>query len=243
MNFPRALLLDFGGTLVVEKPSNHRAGYSCLFDRASTRPAGVTLDDVVDRADRITRAVVSRREETHVEVAWVAVFRLVFDHFGHFGFTFDAPVAELEQAYWDASVRFEEMPGARDALGRIAALGIRMAVVSNTSFSAAVIRSGLVSHGLAERMEFIVASADYAVRKPNPILFKLAAARLGLAPETIWFVGDRLDTDVAGANQAGMTAVWLSSRPAEGEEAQIRADLTVPDWATLVRHLEKRGRA
>jgi putative hydrolase of the HAD superfamily len=237
VTFPRALLLDFGGTLMVEKPSNHRAGYSQLFDRASIRPAGVTLDDVVDRADRITRAVVSRREETHVEVPWAAVFRLVFDHFG---FAFDAPVAELEQAYWDASVRFEEMPGAREALGRIAALGVRMAVVSNTSFGAAVIRSGLASHGIADHMEFIVASADYAVRKPNPILFKLAAARLRLAPETIWFVGDRLDADVAGANQSGMTSVWLSSRAAEGEEAQIRADLTVPDWATLVQRLEKR---
>jgi hypothetical protein len=63
VNFPRALLLDFGGTLVIEKPSDHRAGHEWLFDRASSRPTGVTRDDVIDRASRITRAVVERREE------------------------------------------------------------------------------------------------------------------------------------------------------------------------------------
>jgi len=237
VNFPRALLLDLGGTLVIEKPSDHRAGHEWLFDRASSRPTGVTRDDVIDRASRITRAVVERREETHVEVPWTAVFRLVYDHFG---FAFADPIAELEQGYWNAAVRFEPMPGMSEALERIARLGVQLAVVSNTSFTGAVIRSELERHGLADRMAFIVASADYAVRKPNPILFKLAAARLGLAPETIWFVGDRLDTDVAGANQAGMPSVWLSARPAEGEEAQIRADLTVPDWAALAQRLEKR---
>src|SRR5262245_24831831 len=206
---PRALLLDFGGTLVVERPSDARAGNAWLFERASKRPAGVTLDDVVERAARISHAVVARREETHVEVPWAAVFRLIYDHHG---FEFDEPIAALEQGYWTASVRFEEMPRARQALKRIAALGVTLAVVSTTAFSAPVIRSELERHGLADDMAFIVASADYAVRKPNVVLFKLAAARLGLAPDKIWFVGDRLDTDIAGANQAGMTAVWLRPR-------------------------------
>src|SRR5262245_20534310 len=218
---PRALLLDFGGTLVVERPSDARAGNAWLFERASKRPAGVTLDDVVERAARISHAVVARREETHVEVPWAAVFRLIYDHFG---FEFNEPIAALEQGYWTASVRFEPMPGAEQAIERIAALGVTLAVVSNTAFTASVIQSELNRHGVGDHIAFVVASADYVVRKPNPILFKLAAARLGLASDKIWFVGDRLDTDVAGANQAGMTAVWLSSRAPEGDEAQIRAD-------------------
>ena len=32
------------------------------------------------------------------------------------------------------------------------------------------------------------------------------AARLGIDPKNIWFVGDRLDTDIAGARAAKMTA-------------------------------------
>lgn len=45
-------------------------------------------------------------------------------------------------------------------------------------------------------------SAEYAVRKPNMFLFETAATRLGIAPEDIWFVRDRLDTDVIGAKTA-----------------------------------------
>jgi putative hydrolase of the HAD superfamily len=229
-------LLDFGGTLVVETPSGVRAGNSWLYERASHRPSGVTLDDVIDRANRISRAVVARREETHVEVPWAASFRLIYDHFG---FEFAEPVALLEQGYWDASVKTHPLPGAREALDRLRSAGITLAVVSNTAFGSSVIRSELARHGCADQLAFVVASSEYAVRKPNVVLFKLASARLGIAPEHIWFVGDRLDTDVAGANLAGMTSVWLSTKAREQNEEQIRADVTEPDWPALVRRIEQ----
>ena len=233
------MLLDFGGTLVVEKPSDIKAGNAWLFERASRRPPGVTLDDVLDRAGRIARTVVARRDDTHVEVPWPAVFHLIYDHFG---FEFDEPIGTLEQGYWNASVHTEGLPGAREALDRIAAMNVQLAVVSNTSFTAPVLRSELERHGLASHLTFIVTSAEYAVRKPNVVLFKLAQARLGLPAEKIWFVGDRLETDVAGANLAGMPAVWLSARPPEPEVAGIRADLVVPDWSSLIQRLERLAR-
>jgi putative hydrolase of the HAD superfamily len=184
--------------------------------------------------------VVARREETHVEVPWAAVFHLIYDHFG---FEFDEPIATLEQGYWNASVHTEGLPGAREALDRIAAMHVQLAVVSNTSYSAPVLRSELERHGLASHLAFIVASSEYSVRKPNVVLFKLAQARLGLGADKIWFVGDRLDTDIAGANLAGMPAVWLSARQPEPEEANIRADVVVPDWSKLVERLERLARS
>lgn len=63
-------------------------------------------------------------------------------------------------------------------------------------------------------------SAEYAVRKPNALLFEAAAARLGLAPEDIWFVGDRLDTDIAGASAAHMKPVWLRGETS-GEVGEV----------------------
>jgi putative hydrolase of the HAD superfamily len=78
-------------------------------------------------------------------------------------------------------------------------------------------------------------SAEYSVRKPNTLLFETAAARLGVDPEDIWFVGDRLDTDVAGAKAAGMKAIWLHA-PTTGSAA--RADLTVANWLDLMHCFE-----
>lgn len=72
-----------------------------------------------------------------------------------------------------------------------------------------MIRDELARHGLADAIAFVLVSADYAVRRPQALLFEVAAARLRVAPQDIWFVGDHLDTDIIGANGADMTSVWL----------------------------------
>jgi FMN phosphatase YigB (HAD superfamily) len=64
------------------------------------------------------------------------------------------------------------------------------------------------------------------------LLFETAAAKLGIACKDIWFVGDRLDTDIAGAKAAGMKAVWFdpgNSQPIDS------ADLKVASWEHLRR--------
>jgi FMN phosphatase YigB (HAD superfamily) len=79
-------------------------------------------------------------------------------------------------------------------------------------------------------------SADYAVRKPNPLLFETAAARLGVPPRDIWFVGDRLDTDVAGATAVGMTTVWFNPERREVPPSAA-VDLSAASWAAIVARL------
>jgi putative hydrolase of the HAD superfamily len=69
------------------------------------------------------------------------------------------------------------------------------------------------------------------VRKPNVLLFETAAARLNVRAEDIWFVGDRLDTDVAGAKAAGMKAVWFN--PAGRSDPPSIVDLAVASWSEL----------
>jgi FMN phosphatase YigB (HAD superfamily) len=75
-------------------------------------------------------------------------------------------------------------------------------------------------------------SAEYAIRKPHPLLLETAAAMLGTDPKNIWCVGDRLDTDMAGARAAKMTAVWFCPVKSASHDS---ADLTVASWEDLVR--------
>jgi putative hydrolase of the HAD superfamily len=230
---PKGLLLDYGGTLVEEVAYDPHAGGAALLERASFIPPGITLADVIARARRVTGLVSSRRDELDIETPWPALTRLIYDYLG---VRFDAPMAELELAYWKASVTTRPMPGARDALGRLHAAGVRLAVLSNSSFGADVIRFELARHGLADHLAFVMVSADYVVRKPVPLGVEVAAVRLGVATEDVWFVGDRLDTDVAAANAAGATSVWL--RPT-GHRESPDPDLTVRDWADLVARFEE----
>jgi len=233
---PRALLFDYGGTLVEEVGVDHPAGNAWLWSQASYRPAGVMLDDVLARARMITADVASLRGRVHFEIAWPMLTRLIHDFLG---VRFDRPMADLELGFWNASVSTREMPGAREALDQCHGAGLPMAVVSNTSFGEHVIRHELARYGLTDHLAFVMVSSDYSVRKPNPLLFEVAAARLGIAAREIWFVGDRLDTDITGAKAAGMTAVWFNRDADDAPTADV--DLSVPDWDTFVRHVVEAG--
>src|SRR6185295_11953030 len=102
-----------------------------------------------------------------------------------FGIEFDDQIGDLELGFWQAAVKTNPMPGARDALEHFAAAGLLMAVVSNTSFSARTLGAELEKHRLRRHLSFIVTSSEYSVRKPNVLLFELAATRLGVRPADI----------------------------------------------------------
>jgi putative hydrolase of the HAD superfamily len=236
---PRGLLLDYGGTLVEEVRSDARAGNEALLARAFYKPVQITIEQVMARANRVSVEVAARRDEFHLETPWPTLTRLIHDYLG---IRYAEPMAELEMAFWKASVSTTPMPGAREALEQFHRSGLRLGVVSNCAFSQDVLRYELEKHGLAERLEFIVVSAEYSVRKPNPLLFETAAAKLGVACEEIWFVGDRLDTDVTGAKAAGMEAVWFQP----GNHSQPSPDASVvkvESWNDLVLRFENTVRA
>jgi FMN phosphatase YigB (HAD superfamily) len=65
-------------------------------------------------------------------------------------------------------------------------------------------------HGLAD---VVGSSGRWGVQKPDPAFFERVAAEVGLDPEVIAYVGDRLDNDVLPAMRAGMVGVFLVRGP------------------------------
>ena len=229
MRRPRGLLFDYGGTLVEELEFNARAGIDVLI-RAANPPLTVDVDLIVARADRVTREVAERRDVVQIETPWASLTRLIHDCFGT---SFALPLEDLELAFWNASVTTQPRPGVRHALSEFSRCGIPMGVVSNSSFGQRIIRHELAKHGLADGLRAIAVSAEYAVRKPNPLLFEAAAGLLGVPPADVWFVGDRFDTDVVGARAAGMTPFLYAPTPFTDHH---HPDVISGDWADLVRH-------
>jgi 4-nitrophenyl phosphatase len=66
------------------------------------------------------------------------------------------------------------------------------------------------------------------IGKPEPRLFKQAAQRLGLGTNGILTVGDRLETDILGAQRAGMATVLMLTGVTSPEEAMTSE--IKPDW-------------
>ncbi|HEY2375206.1 MAG TPA: HAD family hydrolase [Gemmatimonadaceae bacterium] len=225
---PQAVLLDYGGTLVEEAAFDARAGMQILLTNVAYRPPNVSVDAIIERVHRINQEISARRDAFQIEAPWPAVTRLIYDYFG---IRFARSLDELELAFWDASVTTHPMPGAREALDTLHDAGVRLGVVSNSSFRGEVIRHELSKHGLADHLEVVVASADYAVRKPNPLLFETAAGLLGICASDIWFVGDRLDTDVAGAQAAGMRPIWFAAPDADRADGPLS---TARTWVEVL---------
>lgn len=81
------------------------------------------------------------------------------------------------------------------------------------------------------------------VGKPSPAIFQEALERLEATPETTAMVGDRLETDIKGAQSAGLrTILLLSGVTGQEKSAQsdLQADLICEDIADLTHRLRKR---
>ena len=62
--------------------------------------------------------------------------------------------------------------------------------------------------GMNEYFTTVIVSGDYRVKKPDPLIFKMAVERTGLKPDEIVYVGDS-EEDIVGANNAGMVSVLI----------------------------------
>jgi putative hydrolase of the HAD superfamily len=88
--------------------------------------------------------------------------------------------------------------------------------------------------GLAEPLSFLLASAEHPFAKPDARIFRLAAERLGVAPERTWFVGDSWENDVVGASAAGMRALWIADAERRGETRPHRRIATLGELLPLL---------
>ncbi|MBE2224377.1 MAG: HAD family hydrolase [Anaerolineae bacterium] len=59
------------------------------------------------------------------------------------------------------------------------------------------------------------------IGKPGPIMFQQAMKRLGGTPENTAMVGDRLTTDILGANNAGLNSILVLSGVSKPEDVKI----------------------
>ncbi|WP_353313736.1 HAD family hydrolase [Candidatus Albibeggiatoa sp. nov. NOAA] len=55
-------------------------------------------------------------------------------------------------------------------------------------------------------------AGDVGHAKPHPALFETACQRCEVEPEQVLHIGDHVDSDVLGALQAGMHAIWMNRK-------------------------------
>jgi len=110
---------------------------------------------------------------------------------------------------WEASPVYEF---AYPSLRSLRNMDIRLGLISNTFLPGIGGRRNLEKAKILDLFEVSVFSAEVGYSKPDPRIFHHALKAMNLAPEDSWYVGDKPNRDICGANRVGMTSVLVDSR-------------------------------
>jgi putative hydrolase of the HAD superfamily len=129
------------------------------------------------------------------------------------------PIDTFREAFADPGSWkiYDEVPASLEALQES---GYELAVLSNWDSRLPALLEKL---GLTRYFSRLFVSAVAGVEKPDGRFFDLAARELGMDPDEVLHVGDRIREDYDGALDAGMAALWLDRR-GNGKAAASRVD-------------------
>ncbi|MDE2716798.1 MAG: HAD family hydrolase [Chloroflexota bacterium] len=87
--------------------------------------------------------------------------------------------------------------------------------------------------GLEKFFDFIVMSVEHGgIEKPDPRIFEIAVREARCEPHELLHVGDHIEYDVRGANDAGVRSVWLN-RIGESFSSGVKPNLEVTSLSEL----------
>lgn len=96
------------------------------------------------------------------------------------------------------------------------------------------IQRGKLRHlDLSDHIRHLVISANVGYEKPDPRIFACALKLTGVPSSEAVVVGDRLETDVTGANAAGLRAVWLNCWGDEPDADDPEPDTVITSFEQL----------
>lgn len=194
----RAVIFDFDNTLINYHRCEQEALRQALVKHAVIDGEEQSWQSFWDVYNPINwsywerRHLLTRSELTH------HTFRDAL--LGHLG---DGSMAgELADTYWElfCSLCYFE-PGAHEALVHTAR-SHRLGIITNGYGEAQ--RRRLDACGIAQLFDSLVISDEAGMRKPDPRIFELALADMGLTREEALFVGDSIADDYEGAKRAGI---------------------------------------
>jgi len=232
----RAVLFDLGDTLMCPT-----GAWTPVIERADRAAVDVLCKNGLDLdCDHFHEEFTARlhryyaeRDSQQIETSTTAVLQELLAEKGHA----DVPPA-LVRAALDARYRISQSNWqlVDDALATLDALreqGCRMGIVSNAGDNKDVFQL-VEKFSIEPYFDFVLTSAACGWRKPHPRIFELALTHLGSPPSETAMVGDKLEADIAGANQAGIFSIWARRYAKIANEIEIKPNAQIESLNDIV---------
>jgi HAD superfamily hydrolase (TIGR01509 family) len=99
--------------------------------------------------------------------------------------------------------------GTAEMLRALRTAGLKTGLITNATMPMWMRDTELKAAGLLEYLDVRLTAGDVGKFKPHPKPFQEALKRLHISADEAVFVGDQMHDDIAGAQAAGMRAVWI----------------------------------
>jgi HAD superfamily hydrolase (TIGR01509 family) len=214
---PRAIFLDFGGTLAAPLPD-----IIPVF-RAAARRTGLRVSWELLRRES-SRAWEEMWPEAAAYVGRLPSFADAAHELALRRAGAEGPIDETVRCLREEVIAprwHPPYPETSEVLHALRRRGYGLHVLSNHTDELPRI---LQSLGWSDVLASVTYSQELGVEKPDPRLFELAVRRSGYSASEVVHVGDLWDADYRGATRAGIPAIWLNrtAAPVPGPCAEIR---------------------
>jgi len=223
-NILRAVIFDLGGTLMYERDSWHSINPHA--DEALTlylREQGMELNlstfpvEFRRRLDEYFK----QREKDLFETSYTFVLREILADKGYKDTSDDIIRNALDRLFAITQTNWILEDDALPTLKRLEADGYRMGLISNAGDDKDV-QQLVQGFGISSYFDFILTSAGCSYRKPHPRIFETALSKWYFLSSEAVMVGDNLDADIRGAQNAGLYGIWISRRAGSRTEDQLQ---------------------
>lgn len=235
------IIFDYGQTLGYEPGFDLLRGYKALHKHITGNPDNVTAEELKQFSDRIFKMhcdTLHTGYEPHEHQGIRATLE-------YYGVELDVDIAEAERIIWDNTAIGEIMPHADELLKYLEENGIRYGIISNIGWSGKALSDRMDRLFPDNKFEFVIASSEYGIRKPDRLIFDIALRKAGLPASEVWYCGDSIENDVHGAIAAGMAPVLYECHMKGGMPKDNSAlydsceYLHIHDWRELIAELER----
>ena len=208
----KAVLFDFWGTLV------QQGAYSPLKQTYRFLRMQMPFGEFVEKFERV--AMIKPYDDQ------MQMFRDASDALGA-----NAPDWVLEKlvGVWNKNKILAQLyPETMETLEMLKKKGIKIAIVSNTPKLS--VDGVLEKFGLDKMFDVVCFSYEVGFLKTDHELFDAALEKLGVTKEEAVMVGDSMETDIVGAENAGVLPVLIDRKETREYERKIKSLLDVEQF-------------
>lgn len=196
-----AVFFDVDFTLIRPGPRFQGVGYG-----ASCARHGLVIDETLfDAAVEGAGAALDTADHLYDPEVFIGYTRRIIELMGGGSPAADTVARELYEE-WARHQHFTLYDDVRESLEALAALGVRLGLISNSHRCLESFQSHFELEGL---ISVAISSAEQGYLKPHPAIFQAALERMEVRASEAIMVGDSLSHDVNGARGVGMRGILL----------------------------------